>query len=157
MMPARGWGPHFYKDGSTVFRLWAPAESTLALEIDGRRFSMERQDEGWFAVRLECQPVGALYGFVLSDGRRVPDPASRFQPLGVDGPSLLCGPDCFAWRQTDWCGRRWEEAVFCELHIGTFTRDGTYDAAIEHLPRLAEMGFTAIELMPIAQFPGRWG
>lgn len=140
-----------------MFRLWAPAESTLALEIDGRQVAMERQDDGWFAVRLDNQPVGALYGFVLSDGRRVPDPASRFQPLGVDGPSLLCGPDCFAWRQANWCGRPWEEAVFYELHVGTFTRDGSYDAAIEHLPRLAEMGFTAIELMPIAQFPGRWG
>ncbi len=140
-----------------MFRLWAPAESTLKLNIDGRQVAMDRQDDGWFAVRLDSQPVGALYGFVLSDGRRVPDPASRFQPLGVDGPSLLCGPDCFAWRQTDWCGRPWEEAVFYELHVGTFTRDGTYDAAIEHLPRLAEMGFTAIELMPIAQFPGRWG
>ncbi|WLR95407.1 malto-oligosyltrehalose trehalohydrolase [Shinella zoogloeoides] len=157
MMRACSWGPQFCEDGSTVFRLWAPAESTLALEIDGRRIAMKRQDDGWFAVRLENQPVGALYGFVLSDGRRVPDPASRFQPLGVDGPSLLCGPDCFAWRQADWCGRPWEEAVFYELHVGTFTRDGTYDAAIEHLPRLAEMGFTAIELMPIAQFPGRWG
>lgn len=140
-----------------MFRLWAPAESTLKLNIDGRQVAMDRQDDGWFAVRLDSQPVGALYGFVLADGRRVPDPASRFQPLGVDGPSLLCGPDCFAWRQTDWCGRPWEEAVFYELHVGTFTRDGTYDAAIEHLPRLAEMGFTAIELMPIAQFPGRWG
>ena len=157
MKRACGWGPQFCEDGSTVFRLWAPAESTLALEIDGRRIAMERQDDGWFAVRLDSQPVGALYGFVLFDGRRVPDPASRFQPLGIDGPSLLCGPDCFAWRQADWCGRPWEEAVFYELHVGTFTRDGTYDAAIEHLPRLAEMGFTAIELMPIAQFPGRWG
>lgn len=74
MMAARGWGPHFCRDGSTVFRLWAPAEFSLALEIDGRRLSMERQDEGWFAVRLDSQPVGALYGLVLSDGRRVLDP-----------------------------------------------------------------------------------
>jgi len=157
MMAGQGWGPHFCKDGSTVFRLWAPAESTLALEIDGCRVSMERQDEGWFAVRLDSQPVGALYAFVLSDGRRVPDPASRFQPLGVNGPSLLCEPDRFEWRQADWCGRPWQEALFYELHVGTFTREGTYNAAIEHLPRLAEIGFTAIELMPIAQFPGRCG
>jgi maltooligosyltrehalose trehalohydrolase len=157
MMPACGWGPNYCKDGSTVFRLWAPAEPSLNLEIDGRQVAMERQDDGWFKVRLESQPVGALYGFVLSDGRRVPDPASCFQPLGVDGPSLLCGPDRFAWRQTDWCGRPWEEAVFYELHVGTFTREGTYTAAIELLPGLAEIGFTAIELMPIAQFPGRWG
>lgn len=157
MIGVDGWGPHFCKDGSTVFRIWAPAESSLKLDIDGRQVVMERQDEGWFAVRLDHQPVGALYCFVLSDGRRVPDPASRFQPLGVDGPSLLCGPDCFAWRQTDWRGRPWEEVVFHELHVGTFTREGTYTAAIEHLPGLAEIGFTAIELMPIAQFPGRWG
>lgn len=152
-----GWGPHFCKDGSTEFRLWAPAESSLTLEIDGHQVAMARQDEGWFAVRLDHQPVGALYCYVLSDGRRVPDPASRFQPLGVDGPSLLCAPDSFVWEQTGWCGRPWEEAVFCELHVGTFTREGTFTAAIEHLPRLAEIGFTAIELMPIAQFPGRWG
>lgn len=152
-----GWGPRFCKDGSTVFRLWAPAESSLKLDIDGRQVVMERQDEGWFAVRLDHQPVGALYCYVLSDGRRVPDPASRFQPLGVDGPSLLCASDRFSWKQTGWCGRPWEEAVFYELHVGTFTREGTYTAAIEHLSGLAEIGFTAIELMPIAQFPGRWG
>jgi hypothetical protein len=70
-----GWGPHFCKDGSTVFRLWAPAESSLKLDIDGRQVVMERQDEGWFAVRLDHQPVDALYCYVLSDGRRVPDPA----------------------------------------------------------------------------------
>ncbi|GAA4164261.1 malto-oligosyltrehalose trehalohydrolase [Shinella granuli] len=158
MMPVGGgWGPHFCKDSSTVFRLWAPAESSLKLDIDGRQVAMKRQDEGWFAVRLDHQPVGALYCYVLSDGRRVPDPASRFQPLGVDGPSLLCAPDRFAWKQTGWRGRPWEEAVFYELHVGTFTREGTYTAAIEHLPGLAEIGFTAIELMPIAQFPGRWG
>ncbi|MGD9478799.1 hypothetical protein [Shinella sp. G-2] len=85
----------------------------------------------------------------------MPDPASRFQPLGVDGPSLLCTSDRFAWKQTGWRGRPWEEALFYELHVGTFTREGTYTAAIEHLPGLAEIGFTAIELMPIAQFPGR--
>lgn len=106
---------------------------------------------------LDSQPVGVLYGFVLSDGRRVPDPASRFQPLGAEGPTLPCGPDCFACLQTDWCGRPWEEVVFYELHVGTFTREGTYNAVIEHLPGRAEIGFTAIELMPIAQFPGRWG
>ncbi len=152
-----GWGPHFCKDGSTVFRIWAPAESSLKLDIDGRQVVMERQDEGWFAVRLDHQPVGALYCYVLSDGRRVPDPASRYQPLGVDGPSLLCASDRFSWKQSGWCGRPWEEAVFYELHVGTFTREGTYAAALEHLSELAEAGFTAIELMPIAQFPGRWG
>lgn len=157
MMPACGWGPQFCKDGWTVFQLWAPAESSLILEIDNHQVPMERQGEGWFAVRLDRQPVGTLYCYVLSDGTRVPDPASRFQPLGVGGPSLLCASDGFVWKQADWLGRSWEEAIFYELHVGTFTREGTYTAAIEQLPRLAEIGFTAIELMPVAQFPGRWG
>ncbi|WP_246734533.1 alpha-amylase family glycosyl hydrolase [Rhizobium sp. RHZ02] len=99
----------------------------------------------------------ADYWFVLADGTRVPDPASRRQSAGVLGPSCLWGSD-FNWK-VPWKGRPWEEAIIYEIHIGTFTAEGTFAAAEKHLHRLAELGVSAVQIMPLAQFPGTrgWG
>jgi malto-oligosyltrehalose trehalohydrolase len=120
---------------------------------------MNRSTEGWFQCRIDRQPFGAEYGFVLPDQPPVPDPASRYQPSGVAAPSVLLDENSYRWQNLRWTGRPWEEAVIYELHLGTFTQEGTFRSAIPHLRRLAEIGFTAIELMPLAEFPGErgWG
>ena len=119
--------------------------------------AMDAEGDGWFSLVADAAQ-GTPYLFVLPDGRTVPDPASRAQAAGVDGPSLVTAPGAYRWR-TDWRGRPWEEAVICEIHIGTFTEGGTFRAAIDRLDHLARTGFTAIELMPVAQFAGNrgWG
>ena len=107
---------------------------------------------------MRCGPA-TRYSFVLADGMRVPDPAARAQIGDVHGPSRLVDPHAYAWRTRGWRGRPWEEAVIYELHIGTFTPEGTFDGVRSKLDHLAELGVTAIELMPVAQFSGNrgWG
>ena len=112
--------------------------------------------EGWHeALRKDAKP-GALYRFMLPDGSEVPDPASRYQPFDVHGPSELVDPDAFAWSDNAWRGRPWEETVIYELHVGCFTGEGTFSAAIERLDYLCSLGVTVVEIMPVADFPGRW-
>jgi maltooligosyltrehalose trehalohydrolase len=120
---------------------------------------MQVRDGGWHVADVPDVGPGTLYGFVLPDGLRVPDPASRFQPQDVHGPSLVTDPEGFAWTDRDWRGRPWHEAVVYELHIGAFTPEGTFRAAIDRLDHLRDLGVTAIEIMPIADFPGarNWG
>lgn len=120
---------------------------------------MDREDEGWFSCAVAGAAPGLSYGFGLADGRVLPDPAARAQTGTVHGLSRLVDPGAHAWGQPDWKGRPWAEAVILELHIGTFTRQGTFRAAIERLEHLAETGITAIEIMPVAQFAGArgWG
>jgi malto-oligosyltrehalose trehalohydrolase len=152
------WGPQAYANGDVSFRLWAPAVRSLSLEIDGRILPMRSEGDGWFSTVVEKVAPGQPYMFVLPDGMRIPDPASRCQP-SVLSPSTTAPSNAFAWKNDAWIGRPWEEAIFYEIHVGAFTRRGTFEAAAEHLPRLADLGFTAIELMPLAQFPGTrgWG
>ncbi|WMT91483.1 malto-oligosyltrehalose trehalohydrolase [Pelagibacterium sp. H642] len=144
----------------TVFRLWAPLVETVTLKLcePERLIAMERHAEGWFEIRVEGVGAGTRYLFVLPDGTEVPDPASRFQPHGVLGPSVICAPE-FGWTDGEWTGRRWEEAVIYELHVGTFTAEGTFRAAIDRLDALAALGVTAVEIMPLHAFPGDrgWG
>jgi maltooligosyltrehalose trehalohydrolase len=139
-------GPSFALDGSTTFRLWAPSQAQVSLEIGSETIPMSRSKEGWFQCGIDRQPL-------------IPDPASRYQPSGVDAPSVLLDENSYRWQNLRWTGRPWEEAVIYELHLGTFTQEGTFRSAIPHLRRLAEIGFTAIELMPLAEFPGErgWG
>ncbi len=120
---------------------------------------MQVCDGGWHIADVPDVGPGTLYSFVLPDGLRVPDPASRFQPQDVHGPSEVIDPDAFAWTDGDWSGRPWHEAVVYELHIGTFTPEGTFRAAIDRLDHLRDLGVTAIEIMPVADFPGarNWG
>jgi malto-oligosyltrehalose trehalohydrolase len=119
---------------------------------------MTRDEEGWHQITIADQPFGSSYGFVLGDGRMVPDPASRRQQE-VLGPSTLVDPAPYVWKNPGWMGRPWRETVLYELHVGTFTEKGTFQAAEQHLARLAEIGFTAIEVMPLAHLPGErgWG
>jgi maltooligosyltrehalose trehalohydrolase len=152
------WGPEFTADGVT-FRLWAPGQSAPRLRLGHRELPMQSEGGGWFAASSADAVAGDRYCFVLDDGMAVPDPASRAQQGDVHGPSLLIDPRGYAWRDADWRGRPWHEAVICELHVGTFTQEGTFAAAASRLPALAETGFTAIEIMPVAQFAGSrgWG
>src|SRR5581483_5817914 len=97
---------------------------------------------------------GTRYDFEINGSQRVPDPASRFQPTGVHGPSEIVDPSSFEWNDEGWRGRPWKESVIYELQVGTFTTEGTFAAAEKKLDHLAEVGVTAIELMPLSDFPG---
>lgn len=145
-------------DGA-CFRLWAPGAETVSVRLgEGAEHAMARDAEGFFQVTLPGVGAGTHYRYV-ADGRVVPDPASRFQPDGVHGPSEVVDPAAFPWQDEAWRGRPWHEAVVYELHVGSFTPEGTFRALIPRLPALAALGVTAIELMPLAEFPGTrgWG
>jgi len=111
---------------------------------------------GWHELLSREAGPGTRYKFVLPDGTEVPDPASRHQPDDVHGRSEVIDPGDYQWSDAEWRGRRWEEFVIYELHVGAFTPEGTFGAAISRLDYLRDLGVTAIELMPIADFPGRW-
>ncbi|WP_295986129.1 malto-oligosyltrehalose trehalohydrolase [uncultured Variovorax sp.] len=157
---------HHMPFGATVqaqgvdFALWAPSVETVVLEHGAAgSLPMERDAQGWHRLTVPQAAQGDSYAFRLPDGTRVPDPASRFNPEDVHGPSRVVDPHGFAWTDDAWRGRPWEEAVVYELHVGTFTDEGTFEAARQRLEELAELGITAVELMPLADFPGRrnWG
>ncbi|HET7597956.1 MAG TPA: alpha-amylase family glycosyl hydrolase, partial [Burkholderiales bacterium] len=146
------------------FRLWAPEVSHAALEIlpagaNRRRLPMPRDGNGWFEMRVEGVGAGCCYRFHIDDGIDVPDPVSRHQPQDVHGPSEVIDPEAYEWRVNGWRGRHWDEIVLYEMHVGAFTPEGTFAAAAERLPYLRDLGVTAVELMPVADFPGRrnWG
>jgi malto-oligosyltrehalose trehalohydrolase len=155
---SRHWGPRALPEGSHRFQLWAPAEREIMLVLNGLDVPMARTEDGWHHVETKAT-IGSTYAFALEDGRIVGDPASRQQAGPLDGPSILANPDSYAWQQTGWTGRPWEETIVYEIHIGTFTEQGTFRAALERLQHLAQLGFTAIEIMPLAHFPGNrgWG
>lgn len=152
------WGTTLLGGGRARFRLWAPDVDSLALRTPAGDLAMEATGGGWFALETDAVPVGGGYGFVLPSGLVVPDPAARAQVGDVHGLSKLVDPAAYRF-ETPWQGRPWAEAVLYELHIGTFTEEGTFAAAAEKLGHLAELGVTAVEVMPVAQFAGRrgWG
>lgn len=151
------------EDAGVGFRLWAPDAGKITLHLEdgagSRQVAMERQEQGWYRCVDSEAAAGSRYRFQLDDGMLVPDPASRFQPDGVHGPSLVTDPLAWKWRDADWPGRPLEEAVFYELHVGTFSAAGTYAGVTARLDYLAALGVTAIELMPVAAFAGcrNWG
>ena len=155
------WGARVIPQRGVRFRIWAPAHRELSVAIAGepRPLPLNPLANGWFQLTTDRAQAGSRYQFVLPDGRRLPDPAARFQPDDVHGVSEVIDSGTYAWRDGSWRGRAWHEAVIYELHVGTFTQAGTFNAVREKLPHLLELGVTAIELMPIAQFPGRrnWG
>jgi maltooligosyltrehalose trehalohydrolase len=140
-------------DGHTRFRVWAP--EARAVSVLGRE--LERGEDGVCQGELET-PAGTEYLYEL-DGREWPDPCSRYQPRGVRGPSRVVDPATFRWNDGAWPGMTLDELVVYELHVGTFSDEGTFDGVIPHLAALRELGVTAIELMPVATFPGNrgWG
>jgi maltooligosyltrehalose trehalohydrolase len=146
----------------TYFRVWAPHAQQVAVVFeDGAipTLQLEPRDGGYFAGLCTLAKAGTLYRYRLDDHDPYPDPAARYQPRGPQGPSMVVDPASYPWRDGGWRGLLPSGQVLYELHIGTFTREGTFDAAIEQLPYLVELGVTCIELMPVAEFPGRfnWG
>ena len=139
------------------FRVWAPRPEQVAVRLGRGDHQLEPAGYGIWEGVLDSRP-GHDYRFVL-DGRRHPDPLSRHQPEGLRGPSRVLDPDAFEWSDEGWEGVPARELVLYELHVGTFTREGTFEAVIPHLRGLSELGVTAIELMPVSEFPGLrgWG
>jgi maltooligosyltrehalose trehalohydrolase len=168
-------------EGGVRFRLWAPGASAVDVVLDDGRLDDARLDAGrlgralaegearsapladmgagWFEGVADGAGVGTRYRFRIDGERLVPDPASRRQASGVHGPSVVVDPDAYRWVHDGWRGRPWREAVLYELHVGTFSPEGSFDGVRRRLDHLVDLGVTAIQLMPIAEFPGRrsWG
>jgi maltooligosyltrehalose trehalohydrolase len=154
--------------GGVSFRIWAPASPSLAIVIDdtpnartpstdARTHPLERDPDGYFRGVIADARPGTRYWCRLHDGHTCSDPASRFQPDGPEGPSLVVDPSSFEWTDQAWPGLSRSGLVIYEMHVGTFTPEGTWRSAMRELPALVELGITAIEIMPIADFPGDFG
>ncbi|MGE5359161.1 MAG: malto-oligosyltrehalose trehalohydrolase, partial [Bacteroidales bacterium] len=149
--------------GGVHFRCWAPRHARVAVVIEGpgpvRVEELKAEQNGYFSALVRGVAPGALYRYRLgdSDANLFPDPASRFQPQGPHGPSEVIDPATYAWHDAEWKGPRLAAQVIYELHVGTFTREGTWAAAAGRLPALADLGVTLLEVMPVAEFPGEFG
>jgi maltooligosyltrehalose trehalohydrolase len=144
-------------DGTACFRVWAPEADNVDVVFDGadyKPFALTREDGGYFSGVTRTS--ARLYKYRVDDTGPWPDPCSRFQPEGVHGPSLLVDPNAFAWTDANWRGIGIDRQVIYELHIGTFTPEGTFDAAASKLEYLRDLGITMLEIMPVAECPGRW-
>ncbi len=144
------------------FRVWAPLARQIGLRIAGpgeRDLPLEKDEAGYWQTTADDMPPGSRYWYMLEGGRKRPDPASQSQPEGVHGPSEVIDHGTFRWTDAGWEGVPLEDMVIYELHVGTFTPEGTFEAILPRLAQLDELGVTAIELMPVAQFPGdrNWG
>ncbi|GJE25352.1 malto-oligosyltrehalose trehalohydrolase [Methylobacterium organophilum] len=155
---AMAFGGALEADGAR-FALWAPSAKEVALVLDGQEHPVPEAGEGWRRLVVPGVKAGARYGFRIDGALVVPDPASRFQPEDVSGLSELVDPAAYDWQDSDWSGRPWEEAVIYELHVGTATPEGTYAGLEKRLDDLVDLGVTALELLPLADFKGRrnWG
>jgi maltooligosyltrehalose trehalohydrolase len=147
-------------DGGTHFRVWAPARKSVEVLVDGdaaQAHALTSEASGYFSGFIQGAGPGVRYLYRLDAKNSYPDPASRFQPLGPHGPSEVVDARAFEWTDANWPGIHIEGQVLYEMHAGTFTREGTWEAAMAELPRLADLGITALEVMPVAEFPGRFG
>jgi maltooligosyltrehalose trehalohydrolase len=144
--------------GGVEFRVWAPNLHTLAVKIGGRTVPMDRDGEDFQVLIADARP-GQTYSLIVDGARERPDPVSRSQPEGVHGPSQITDTNAFRWEDHGWKGLPLEQYIFYELHTGTFTPEGTFEGVIGRIPYLKDLGVTAIELMPVAEFPGdrNWG
>ena len=155
-------GANCLAEGGVEFRVWAPKLTRLAVHIlgePGRTIPLTRDEDDIFSVIVPDAAEGSDYQFLLDGDRLRPDPVSRWQPSGVHGASRVVNPGSFAWSDANWKGIALKEFVTYELHIGTFTPEGTFESAIARLPYLRDVGITAVELMPVVEFPGgrNWG
>jgi maltooligosyltrehalose trehalohydrolase len=154
-------GAELRAENTARFRIFAPGQEKLGLVVEGRDLvlPMKQESEGYFELVTDALRPGDRYRYELSDGLRIPDPISRFQPDDVHGPSVIVDPQSYEWRHPEWRGRPWHEAVLYELHVGAFSEQGTFDGLRRKLDHLERLGVTAIELMPVAEFPGarNWG
>lgn len=142
----------------TSFRVWSPDHRRVAVVLDDRsEHLLDNDDNGYFSGFLSKARVGMTYRYRLDDEGAFPDPASAYQPDGPHGPSQIVDSTGFHWTDTDWKGRALAGCVIYEMHIGTFTPEGTWSAAERELRELAELGINCIEVMPVAEFPGRFG
>jgi maltooligosyltrehalose trehalohydrolase len=139
-----------------TYTVWAPEARTVELVTDSGSLAMAHGGQGTFTSTRPGR-AGDRYRFRVDGGPPLPDPASRAQPDGVGGPSAVVDPASFAWTDDSWRGVALGDLVLYELHVGTFTREGTFDGVVAHLPELVALGVTAIELMPVATFPGTFG
>ncbi len=158
---AKRLGANRLADGRWEFLLWAPNARSVSLHLlhSGELLTMAPLSRGYFRRTVENLEPGTRYFFQLDGARELPDPASRFQPEGIHGPSEVVDLNQFHWTDQSWQGRTLERSIFYEIHVGTYTAQGTFDALIPHIPELVELGITTVELMPVAQFPGsrNWG
>lgn len=151
-------------DGGVNFRVWAPRSRKVAVQFysapaSGKKAAvveLNAESDGYFSEFVAEAKPGMLYKFKLDSGV-FPDPVSRFQPEGPHGPSQISDPSSFHWTDSTWRGVPREGQVIYEIHVGTFTREGSWPAAMEQLPELAKLGITVLEIMPVADFPGRFG
>ncbi|MEW6586505.1 MAG: alpha-amylase family glycosyl hydrolase, partial [Nitrospirota bacterium] len=155
-------GAFYSGDGKCAFAVWAPSANTMELKIvspDDVLFPMEKDDAGYWTTVIDGVLPGTLYYYKLNGERERPDPASSSQPQGVHGPSQVTDHGSFRWDDAAWMGVPLHEMIMYELHVGTFTPEGTFDAILPRLGELRELGVNAIEIMPVAQFPGErnWG
>lgn len=148
-------GADSLKDGRFRLRVWAPKFDALVAQVNGRDVPLAPEPGGYHAAIVDAAP-GDRYGFRIGD-RVLPDPASRFQPEGPHGLSALVDPAAFEWTDASWPGVKLRGQFLYEMHVGTFTPEGTWAAAAEKLPLLKEIGITIVEMMPVAEFPGRFG
>ena len=148
-------------DGRVRFRLWAPAARQVDLCFekagDQATLPMLAAGDGWFELETARARAGSQYRYLIDGGVRIPDPASRYNPGDVHGASEAVDPLAFDWQDGSWRGRRWDDAVIYELHVGAFTPEGDFTGVKRRLDYLADLGVTALELMPIADFPGACG
>src|ERR1044072_6656874 len=151
-------GAEYIGGGRTDVRVWAPAAQQLAVIVNaGDAANLARDEAGYFSGLIAAKP-GDLHQIVINDDSQpYPDPASRFQPDGPRGQSQIVDQSAFVWADAAWRGIRIEQQVVYEMHVGTFTPAGTWVAAQEQLPELARIGITVIEVMPVAEFAGRFG
>lgn len=156
-------GANFFPDGKVKYKVWAPhckeVEVKIIRGIKTFTFPLRKIERSYFEGQMNVVAEGDLYQFILDRKKERPDPASRFQPKGVHGPSALVNPVSFKWRDRAWKGLPFEDLIFYEMHIGTFTPEGTFEGAVKKIPYLKKTGITCVEMMPIAQFPGKrnWG
>ncbi|HYO81420.1 MAG TPA: malto-oligosyltrehalose trehalohydrolase [Bryobacteraceae bacterium] len=139
------------------FRVWAPALQSVEVAVGPGLYALDEEEAGYFAGLVPGIGAGASYQLRLNGSELVPDPVSRFQPDGPHGPSQVVDPSAFRWTDEGWRGIGIEESVIYEMHIGTFTPEGTWRAAAEHLTELQDLGVNVLEVMPVADFSGRWG
>jgi maltooligosyltrehalose trehalohydrolase len=152
-------GAELLDAGGASFRVWAPRchKVEVALE-DGQSIELQSEPDGYFAGISKSMAAGSLYRFRLdANSDLIPDPASRYQPQGVHGPSEIVDPSTFQWTDNDWPGITCRGQVLYEMHIGTFTSEGTWNAAAARLGELKELGLTCLEVMPVGEFPGQFG
>ena len=150
-------GAEVQPSGGAHFRVWAPRRERVEVVTGAGAGELAREPGGYFSGLVPEACAGARYRFRLDGGQSFPDPASRFQPEGPHGASQVIDAAGFEWHDAGWRGLALEGQVLYELHIGTFTREGTWEAAARQLPELASLGITAVELMPVADFPGAFG